>query len=211
MKMAAKSVFVQSSRSSKSGETKSSLTKPNASGASSSTHTPVSPQSTDPEAIPVSPESQVISTQTGQNSGSTETKPPNSSASNAPCEVPTALSALMTGRPSSPVTETTRASSELDQAADEFQKNYKQFSRRYILIDKELESTFQNAKKGDDIKHTAKIFGDNVLTTIKTIEKKKGIIQGKWTNQVGVFLTKLYPLASLACDLTAAVAEAFPP
>jgi hypothetical protein len=109
------------------------------------------------------------------------------------------------------LTEPAREPTELDKAIDRFEMNYKQFSKKYVLIDKDLVGAFQAATKGDDIKHTAKIFGENVLTTLKSVERKKGIAQGNWINQVGQFLTKLYPLASLACGLTAAVAEVLPP
>jgi hypothetical protein len=113
------------------------------------------------------------------------------------------------------VTERTRASrslSELDEAISEFKRNYDQFANknsRYILIEEDLEVAFQTANKGDDIKHTAKIFRDNVLTTIQIVERKRSITEGKWTNQVGRFLTKLFPVAAIACGLTAAIAEVY--
>lgn len=109
------------------------------------------------------------------------------------------------------VTERTRASSELEKAIDELEQNYKKFSGKYILIDDDLESAFQSTNKGEDMRDMARIFVYNVSTTIKTIEKKKGITQGKWTNQVGQFLTKLYPLASVVCSMTATDAEVLPP
>jgi hypothetical protein len=111
------------------------------------------------------------------------------------------------------VTERTRASRsllELDEAIGEFKRNYDQFANknsRYILIEEDLEIAFRTANKSDDIKHTAKIFEDNILTTIQIIERKRSITEGKWTHQVGGFLTKLFPVASLACGLTAAIAE----
>jgi hypothetical protein len=101
----------------------------------------------------------------------------------------------------------TESSSELDKAIHEFEKNYKQFSRRYILIDNDLEAAFQTAHKQGDFHQNAKIFEINITTAIKAVEKKSSIAQGKWTYQVGQFLTKMYPMARLASCLTAAVAD----
>jgi hypothetical protein len=72
-----------------------------------------------------------------------------------------------------------------------------------------LENAFRKPNNDAEIKHTAKVFGENILTTIQTFERKKSITEGKWTNRVGYFLTKLFPVATLACGLTGAIAEVY--
>ena len=110
-------------------------------------------------------------------------------------------------------TRTSRSLSELDEAIDEFKRNYDHFAKKnswYILIEEDLEIAFQSVNKRDDIKHSAEIFGNNVSTTIRIVERKRSIAEGKWINQVGRFMTKLFPVATLACGLTAAIAEVYP-
>jgi hypothetical protein len=102
------------------------------------------------------------------------------------------------------------SSLELNKAICDFETNYKRFSKKYVLVDKDLETAFQNADNHGDFRQNAKIFQANISTAINTVEKHIGIAKGKWTYQVGHFLTKLYPLARLACGLTAAAAEVLP-
>jgi hypothetical protein len=97
-------------------------------------------------------------------------------------------------------------------AIEEFEGNYTKFAKRnnqYFLIEKDLENAFQRPDKEADIKHTAKTFGENILTTVQTLERKASFNEGKWMSRVGHFLSKLYPVATLACGLTGAIAEVY--
>src|SRR5277367_4974255 len=202
MKTAAKSLLGQRS---KSGQLSGS-----SSGAPIASGLPNNPvplaSSTGPDTISAIPKSDSEST-----SEDNSLNPSGGKGCDARQEKPTDTPSVPVGERSiMVVAEPARESTELDKAIDQFEMNYKQFSKKYVLIDKDLVGAFQTATKGDDIKHTAKIFGENVLTTLKSVERKKGIARGNWINQVGQFLTKLYPLASLVCGLTAAVAEVPP-
>jgi len=204
MKKVKKSLF---GRSSKRDEVPNPLSAASIIDATKSPTPVPSPSSVVPDGTFIVPESSGVATQAIP-SDSTGTKSPNEgSASDAPSETSAGVSTSLKDHPG---LQTAQQLSELDKALDHFEKNCKQFSKKYILIDDDLENLFQSGNKGDDLKHMAKIFGDNVSTTIKAVEKKQTITQGKWTNQVGQFLIKLYPVASLACGLTAAAADVFP-
>jgi hypothetical protein len=108
-------------------------------------------------------------------------------------------------------TKASRSLSQLNEAIDDFRRNYEEFARknrRYVLIDTiQLDGAFQSTNKSQDIKHAAKTFEHNVSAIMETVETKNAVINTKWTKQVGNFLAKLYPVAILSCGLTAAVAE----
>lgn len=198
---AAKSVFGQRTKNKNSSEASSSITSITA-DVKSSGGTPFPQSAADTERKPIHLDSQATEIETGPSLDLIATK----LASSGSHEVGDSDTAA-------PVSQATRAMSELYRAIDEFEKHYKQFSRRYIVIEEDLESVFQSPQKRElgDLKATAKIFGDNVVMTIKTVEKKQDITQSKWTTQVGLFLTKLYPLARLGCGLMGSVAEVLPP
>ena len=195
IKIAAKSVFGQRTKNTTSSEASSSIT---ADVKSSCGTSRVQQSEVVAERKPIHLDSQATEIETGPSFDLVATKLTSSSSHDV--------------GDSDTAAPVSRAMSELHRAVDEFEKCYKQFSSRYIVIEEDLESAFQKPKKRelDDLKATAKIFGDNVVTTIKTIEKKQGITQGQWTNQVGLFLTKLYPLARLGCGLMGSIAEVLP-
>ena len=110
------------------------------------------------------------------------------------------------------VARQTRCRLELNEAIDEFRKNYVQFSkanREYILIDDELENVLRDIA-AVDVKDIAKTFERNVTRTMRITERKKLLTENHWPTQVGHFLTKLYPVAKLSCSLMGAVAEVSP-
>jgi hypothetical protein len=99
---------------------------------------------------------------------------------------------------------------ELEEALNEFKKNYVQFAqknRQYVLMEDELTNIFSSDATSGDIKDTAKIFEDNIWKTVRITERRKSLTETKWTARIGQFLTKLYPVARLSCGLTAAIAE----
>ena len=90
---------------------------------------------------------------------------------------------------------------ELNEAINEFRKNYVQFSKansEYILIDDELENAIPDIATVGDVKHIAKLFEQNVTKTIRIRQRRKKITESHWPTQVGHFLTKLYPVAKLS-------------
>ena len=106
----------------------------------------------------------------------------------------------------------TKCHLELNEAIDEFRKNYVQFSkanREYILIDDELENVLPDIA-AVYVKDIAKTFERNVTRTMRITERKKLLTENHWPTQVGHFLTKLYPVAKLSCSLMGAVAEVSP-
>jgi hypothetical protein len=111
---------------------------------------------------------------------------------------------------SNPVTMS-RSKLELAEAIGEFKKNYKAFAKenkRFLLIDYDVECAFQSAEAGKDIRHSAQLFGNDIGTVLRTIEKKTEFKKSKWISRVGGFLTKLYPIASLSLSLAAATGQA---
>jgi hypothetical protein len=109
-----------------------------------------------------------------------------------------------------PAQKTSRYVSELNEAIREFKKNYVRFSKansEYILIDDELENVMPDIATVGDLKQIAQTFHQNVTKTIRIKERKKSVTESHWLNQVGHFLTKLYPVAKLSCSLMGAVVE----
>ena len=97
---------------------------------------------------------------------------------------------------------------ELNEAINEFRKNYVQFAKansEYILIDDELENAIPDIATVGDVKHIAKLFEQNVTQTIRIRERRKKITESHWPTQVGHFLTKLYPVAKLSIEAVAEV------
>jgi hypothetical protein len=109
------------------------------------------------------------------------------------------------------VSEQTRISksqSELAEAISDFKKNYENFAMnnpRFILIDDDLQNAFTTADAGDDVRHSAQLFGSGIKSVLRTIETKNKINESKWTTRVGNFMTKLYPVARLSLSLVEAV------
>lgn len=123
----------------------------------------------------------------------------------------------LAGQPSDPPSltpvpgqRTSRYLVELNEAINEFRKNYVQFSKansEYILIDDELENVIPDIATVGDVKQIAKLFEQNVMKTIRINERKKLLTESHWPTQVGHFLSKLYPVAKLSCSLMGAIAE----
>jgi len=67
----------------------------------------------------------------------------------------------------------------------------------------------QKADAGNDIKQSAKIFGDEILRVSRITGDKLETSKAKWTGKVGTFITKLYPVAKLSLKLTSAIAKVF--
>lgn len=110
--------------------------------------------------------------------------------------------------------DTSRSQSELSKAIADFKLNYQKFASKnnqYILIEDDFQSAFQKAQEVDNIKHATQLFGEAVRVTFRIVERKKKLTESKWTHKVGDFLTKLYPVARLSFDVTAAVAEVLSP
>jgi hypothetical protein len=106
--------------------------------------------------------------------------------------------------------KTSRCFLELTEAMDIFRKNYVQFAKansEYILIDDELENVLPDIATITDVKQIAKIFEQNVTKTIRINARKKLLTETHWPAQVTHFLSKLYPIAKLSCNLMGAVAE----
>ena len=102
-----------------------------------------------------------------------------------------------------------RSRSELEEAIAEFKTNYERFAKKnkqFLLIDDEFNGAFQNAQVEQDIRKSARTFGDGIQTAMRTIEKKKLATKGNWTTRLGNFLTKLYPVARFCLSLVGPIA-----
>jgi len=103
-----------------------------------------------------------------------------------------------------------RSKLELAEAIEEFKKNYKAFAKenkQFLLIDHDVECAFQSAEAGKDIRHSAQLFGNDIGTVLRTIERKTEFKKSKWISRVGGFLTRLYPIASLSLSLAGAIGQ----
>jgi len=100
-----------------------------------------------------------------------------------------------------------RGETALQEALDEFKRNYQHFvskNNQYITIEEELEGVFETHASTSDI---AKALKTRAQATVDAIDAKKHERSRKWVNKVGEFFIKLSPVATLACNLTAAVGQ----
>jgi len=105
---------------------------------------------------------------------------------------------------------TSRCLLELNDAINEFRKNYVRFSKAnsdYLLIDDELDNVLPDIATVADVREVAKIFEQNVTKTIRIRGRKKLLAESHWPTQVSIFLRKLYPIAKLSCSVMDAVAD----
>lgn len=105
-------------------------------------------------------------------------------------------------------TRISKSQSELAEAIADFKKNYENFAmhnQQFLLIDDDFQNAFMTAEAGDDIRHSAQLFGAGIGSALRTIETKNKINESKWTSRIGKFMTKLYPLARLSLSVVEAV------
>jgi len=105
---------------------------------------------------------------------------------------------------------TSRCLLELNDAINEFRKNYVRFSKAnsdYLLIDDELDNVLPDIATVADVREVAKVFEQNVTKTIRIRGRKKLLTESHWPTQVSIFLRKLYPIAKLSCSVMDAVAD----
>jgi len=108
------------------------------------------------------------------------------------------------------ITKTSRSLTDLADAIAQFKENYQLFAKKnsqFISIDQDLQESFQNAQRGDNIQLAAKNFSECIWGALRAVEKKQKSTEGKWTTKLGNILTRLYPVASLSLGLAAGIGD----
>lgn len=106
----------------------------------------------------------------------------------------------------------TKESAQIDlrAAVSEFHENYEKFAqknRKFIRIGEDVWLAFQKAGGQQNVKGSVQVFRAEILSVMRTMERKDHAIKAKWTGRVGNFLTNLYPVARLSLQLTSAISE----
>lgn len=112
-------------------------------------------------------------------------------------------------------TDTTRTSrfsrsvDELNNAVGEFKEIYEKFAaknKQFFLLEDELGDMLQIIESKDDFQSSAKLFEHQVQITLQAIERKQKSTS-IWTNKLGTFLKKIYPVIKLSSNFIITVAE----
>src|SRR5271154_544767 len=101
------------------------------------------------------------------------------------------------------------ARTDLDAAVTEFVVNYTAFARknpRLIEVGHSLDIAIAQANAEGDMRHSAQVFESKINATLEGF-KAKQLADNSWVNQVGKFLTRVYPIARLTLGLTSTIAE----
>jgi len=102
-----------------------------------------------------------------------------------------------------------RALSDLNEAITQLKESYTKFTKynnRYLLIEDDFRDAFENADAHEDFANAAQTFRDGIKSAMVTIRKKQKGEEG-WTTKVGVFITKLYPVAKIALGVSSSIGE----
>jgi hypothetical protein len=93
------------------------------------------------------------------------------------------------------------AQKQLEMAITKFQKRYERFAAKnhlFMIKQNDVLLAIQNADCGDDVRISARIFGNEIVKVLTVAEEKQQISKAKWTGHLAEFLTKLYPLAKFS-------------
>lgn len=102
-----------------------------------------------------------------------------------------------------------RSLAELTDAVGEFKENYEKFAvknKQFLLLDDEFGDILQIVEPKGHFKDSAKLFEHQIQITLQTIETKQKSTS-IWTNKLGIFLKKIYPVVKLSSSLIITVAE----
>lgn len=98
---------------------------------------------------------------------------------------------------------------ELNDAVREFKENYEKFAaknKQFLLLEDEFGDMLQIIESKGHFQSSAKLFEHQIQITQQAIERKQKSIS-LWTNKLGTFLKKIYPVVKLSSNFIITVAE----